>query len=112
GNGGRIWHTINGGTSDLQSVSNSIPSIFKLYQNYPNPFNSKTKIKIDIRKRGYYEMEIFNNAGKKIETLYNGELNTGQYEIIYDAKELSSGIYFYRLSGNNISETKKLILIK
>ncbi|HAY33579.1 MAG TPA: YCF48-related protein [Ignavibacteria bacterium] len=112
GNAGRIWHTSNGGISNLHNISNSVPSIFKLYQNYPNPFNGQTKIKIDISKNGIYEMDIFNTAGKKIETIFNGELNTGQYELKFDGKELSSGIYFYRLSGNYISETKKLILIK
>ncbi|MBK8983338.1 MAG: T9SS type A sorting domain-containing protein [Ignavibacteria bacterium] len=112
GNAGRIWHTTNGGMSFINNISTTIPDDFELFQNYPNPFNNKTIIKLEIIKMRNYEMEIFNIAGKKIETIFNGDLNTGQYQIIYDAKELSSGIYFYRFSGNNISETKKLILIK
>ncbi|HAY34285.1 MAG TPA: T9SS type A sorting domain-containing protein [Ignavibacteria bacterium] len=114
GNGGRIWHTIRGGDTltNINNVSTSVIKEFRLFQNYPNPFNNKTIIKLEIIKMGNYEIEIFNIAGKKIETIFNGELNTGQYEIIFNAKELSSGIYFYRLSGNNISETKKLLLIK
>ena len=112
GNAGRIWHTTNGGMSFINNISTTIPDEFELFQNYPNPFNNKTIIKLEIIKMGNYEMEIFNIAGKKIETIFNGDLNTGQYQIIYDAKELSSGNYFYRFSGNNISETKKLILIK
>lgn len=112
GNAGRIWHTTNGGTSFINNISNSLPGSFNLYQNYPNPFNSTTKIKFEINQKENYKLEIFNSLGQKIEDIHNGNLNPGQYEIVYDAKELNSGIYFYKLSGENLMETKKFVLIK
>ena len=112
GNAGRIWHTTNGGTSSIQIFSNQIPEEFKLYQNYPNPFNAETKISFSIKQFGKYNLEIYNNLGQRVIEIFNKELSTGVYETTFDASGLNSGIYFYRLSGNNISLTKKFVLIK
>ena len=112
GNAGRIWHTTNGGTSSIQTISNEIPEEFQLNQNYPNPFNSQTKITFNIKHYGKYSMVIFNNLGQKIIEVFSDKLAEGVYETTFDASDLNSGVYFYRLTGNNISLTKKFVLIK
>ncbi|MEO8446578.1 MAG: T9SS type A sorting domain-containing protein, partial [bacterium] len=112
GNGGRIWHTDNGGISSVVNISNVIPERFQLDQNYPNPFNSQTKLSFSIIQPGFYSLEIYNNLGQKITEIFNQNFSAGNYITSLDASDLNSGIYFYKLSGNNLSLTKKLLLIK
>ncbi len=112
GNGGRIWNTTNGGISSIQNISNETPEEAKLHQNYPNPFNSRTKISFSIKKFGNYSLEIYNNLGQRIIEIFNKKISDGVYEITFDASDLNSGVYFYRLNGNNLSLTRKFILIK
>ena len=85
---------------------------FKLNQNFPNPFNPSTKIMFDIAKPGNYELAVYNMLGKKIAELAKGEFTEGNYEVLFEGNELSSGIYFYSLSGNGISFTKKMVFLK
>ena len=83
-----------------------------LNQNFPNPFNSTTNIRFSIINKSKYKLEIFNSLGKKVNNAFEQELDKGNYGIMYDAQDLSTGVYFYRLSGDVFSETKKFILIK
>lgn len=83
-----------------------------LDQNYPNPFNSITLVKFRILNPGNTKFEIFDINGKKVSTILNEFLYSGSYEIRLDSKELSSGIYFYKLTSNNFSDIKKMIIIK
>jgi hypothetical protein len=100
--------------------STSIPAEYSLSQNYPNPFNSVTKIKFSIPRNSDVRLEIYDMLGRQVELLVNREYNPGFYEIAFDAKELPSGIYFYRLvvidktvSAEKIySNVKKMALIK
>lgn len=113
GNGGRIWHTLNGGMSSINNSSSfTISENFELYQNYPNPFNSSTLIKLDIARSGFYRMEIFNTSGKIVKEIFNQNFRQGTFDVIIDGNELGSGIYFYKLSGSEFSHTKKFVLIK
>ncbi len=89
-----------------------IPTKFSLKQNYPNPFNPKTKIKYEIAKSGFVNLKVFDVLGREIKTLVNENKNAGYYEIDFDANNLNSGIYFYKLTTNNFSEMKKMILVK
>ncbi|MEJ5261803.1 MAG: Type 1 glutamine amidotransferase-like domain-containing protein [Ignavibacterium sp.] len=115
---------------NLTEVENEIditqPKDFVLYQNYPNPFNPKTTISFSIPTSPFnpspYEGEgnwerfisltVYDIVGQKIIALLSENLSPGLYEIEFDASELSSGIYFYRLSTPNYSETKSMILLK
>ncbi len=100
------------------SVENEIIfSEFKLEQNYPNPFNPTTKIKYSIPDNEKSEMPnvkilIYDILGKVISTLVNRYQNPGNYEIIFNANNLPSGIYFYKLQAGNFISTKKMILTK
>ena len=83
-----------------------------LYQNFPNPFNSITKIKFSIPKLDIVKIKIYDILGNEIRTLLNDSKTTGHYEIEFDANNLPSGIYFYRIISGSYSETKKMILLR
>ena len=99
-------------TNGIQQTGNEIPDKFSLSQNYPNPFNPVTHFKFSIPKSGYVELAVYDISGKEIESIVKAELNAGNYEYEWGAKNYSSGIYFYTIKYNNITETKKMLLIK
>ena len=85
---------------------------FQLYQNYPNPFNPSTKIKYYIPQNSFVKITLHDILGSEIRTLVNENAQPGNYEIILDGSDLSSGMYFVRLSSENIQKTLKISLIK
>ncbi len=100
--------------NDITGVENenNLPSEFSLSQNYPNPFNPTTTIEFSIPTNGIYTLEVFNILGQKVATLLNGNLEQGNHKAIFNATNLSTGIYMYRLSGNNLNITKKMMILK
>lgn len=92
--------------------NNSQISSFELKQNFPNPFNPVTLIKYFIPNKNFVELKIYDSKGTEVQTLINNFQNEGEYEISFDAKNLASGIYYYKLSAGNFSDTKKMILLK
>ena len=99
-------------TVGIIPISTTIPSKFELSQNYPNPFNPATKINFALPKTGFTSLKVFSVEGKEVASLVNNELTAGTYTFEFDASGLSSGIYFYTLKADNISETKKMFLVK
>ncbi len=89
-----------------------VPNEFVLYQNYPNPFNPSTTIKFSVPNRGPVRLIVFNSLGQEISTLVNEEKETGNHEVRFNASDLSSGVYFYRLQTVAGVETKKMVLKK
>ena len=85
---------------------------FQLYQNYPNPFNPSTKIKYYIPHNSFVKITLHDILGSEIRTLVNENAQPGNYEILLDGSDLSSGMYFVRLSLENIQRTLKISLIK
>jgi photosystem II stability/assembly factor-like uncharacterized protein len=112
GQAGLLYNTQNGGGVNILNISSKIPEKYLLRQNYPNPFNPSTSIEFDIKKSNNIKIDIFNTAGILIETILNRKLSAGSYKINWDSKNLSSGIYFYRLTTDEFSETKRMTLIK
>ena len=112
GTGGLITKTLNGGITSIIQSGNSIPGNFLLSQNYPNPFNPSTGIKFNIAKTGNVSIKVYDIIGKEVATIINQDLNPGTYDINFDASELPSGTYFYRLQTDGFTDTKKMILIK
>ena len=106
------WLLTGGMVSVNENQSVKVPTTFALHQNYPNPFNPKTKIKYEIAKNGFVNLKVFDVLGREIKTLVNENKNVGVYEIEFEANNLNSGIYFYKLTTNNFSEMKKMILVK
>ena len=85
---------------------------FQLYQNYPNPFNPSTKIKYYIPQNSFVKITLHDILGSEIRTLVNENVQTGNYEIALDGSDLSSGMYFVRLSSENVQKSIKISLIK
>ncbi|UCE07045.1 MAG: T9SS type A sorting domain-containing protein [bacterium] len=96
------------------------PSLFMLDQNYPNPFNLSTTIQFLLTRSCFVTLQVFNISGEEVTTLISQEITAGKYVLNWDALDLASGIYFYRLHARSIDseqsvdffETKKLTLIK
>jgi len=99
-------------TSDIRTISENIPQEFYLSQNYPNPFNPTTKINFDVPQNEFITLKIYDNLGKEIVTLVNEKLSPGSYSVDWNASEYPSGVYFYRLSTGNFTQTKRMILLK
>lgn len=108
-------------TSTGENNSDVIPNKFELYQNYPNPFNPYTTINYDLPEQAFVSLIIFDVLGREVKKLVNEEKPAGKYSVQFDAGNLSSGVYFYKISFDNVSnrmafdglnKTMKLILIK
>jgi hypothetical protein len=80
--------------------------------NLPNPFNSTTTIRFSIPKTGYITLKVFDVLGNEIETLVDGEMSAGEHSVVFDAKHLASGVYFYRLTTPTFSQAKSMEMIK
>ncbi len=98
--------------SDIISVDNLAPNGFVLEQNYPNPFNPSTHIKYAVANKQFVSIKVYDVLGNEISVLVNEEKAAGTYEVEFNASELTSGIYFYRLRVGQFVETKKMILLK
>lgn len=100
------------GIVSVQNISNEIPSHFKLHQNFPNPFNPETRITFEIKNRDNVNLSVYDIRGKKVSELVDKQLTPGFYQFEFNGSNLSSGIYYYRISLGRFSETKKMVLIK
>ncbi|GAB5408227.1 MAG: hypothetical protein BalsKO_05920 [Balneolaceae bacterium] len=89
-----------------------VPSAITLHQNYPNPFNPTTTISFELNQPSEVTLTVFDALGRTVTTLVNEQKSTGSYSVNFDASNLSSGIYFYRLEAGAFIETKRLTLIK
>ena len=89
-----------------------LPKEFVLEQNYPNPFNPTTEIRFELAKTGRVTLKVYNIMGQEVASLTDGILAAGMHEIVFDAKDLASGIYVYRLEARNFSESKKMVVMK
>jgi hypothetical protein len=96
----------------IQPVSGEVPNDYSLSQNYPNPFNPTTNIKFALPKNGIVSVKIYDILGNLVNTIYDGYKAAGYYNASFDGSNLSSGIYFYKISSGNFSDTKKMVLIK
>jgi hypothetical protein len=85
---------------------------YSLSQNYPNPFNPETKIDFTIPKNGFVSIKIYDITGKEIYTLVSSNMNKGSYSVDFNASNISTGIYFYKITSGSFTDTKKMILIK
>jgi len=94
----------------------ALPEDFSLEQNYPNPFNPATKIKFSIVESGLVTLKVYNLLGQEVVTLVNETLNSGVYNIDFDASSaaggLTSGTYLYKITAGNFSSSKKMLLVK
>jgi len=85
---------------------------FALEQNYPNPFNPSTTIRFSLERPGFARLSIYNLLGQEVATICATDLGAGQHTMKWDARNLPSGVYFYRLESDRFDETKRLILAR
>ncbi len=97
--------------SVAQSSPNS-PGSFTLDQNYPNPFNPSTIISYRLSQSSPVSLKVYDLLGRVVATLVSGVQQAGAYRIVFDARSLASGLYFYRLQASNLTQVKKMILLK
>jgi hypothetical protein len=100
------------GSTGVEVIDETISSDFQLSQNFPNPFNPSTTIQFSIPVEGFVSLNVFNALGEKVSTLVSENLNAGAYKFEWNTANLPSGIYFYRLSANEYSVSKKMILLR
>ena len=121
-----VWQVVDGGypifawqdpadaviPTSADGPVQEIPMAFDLCQNYPNPFNPTTQIQFDIPEQAEVTLEVFNAMGQRITVLASGSYQAGQHTVVFDATDLASGIYIYRLQAGSFSQTQKMMLVK
>ncbi|HIM27032.1 MAG TPA: T9SS type A sorting domain-containing protein [Candidatus Marinimicrobia bacterium] len=108
---------VNTGTAGVNSDESLIPKEFALYDNYPNPFNPTTQIAVDLPEAAATEITVWNIMGQRVATLYSGDLRAGHHTVNfngrdYNGKQLTSGMYLYRVAAGKYNATKKMTLMK
>jgi len=98
--------------TDVKSDEQTIPSDYALFQNYPNPFNPTTYIRFQLPKESNVKLTIYDAIGREIVTLVNNRLNAGTHTIEWNAKNMASGVYLYRIEADNFVKTNKMLLLK
>ncbi len=99
-------------TIDVSSMKvNQVPESYELSQNYPNPFNASTVIKFGLPNDAHVTLDVFNILGQRVTTLKNEFMSAGQHQVTWNSDE-ASGVYFYRLTTDEFSETRKMTLLK
>jgi hypothetical protein len=88
------------------------PQAYQLSQNYPNPFNPVTQIQYNLPEQTHVRLEVFNSLGQKVMELVNSQQLAGSHTASFDATELSSGVYLYKITTPSFSQTKKMLLVK
>jgi endonuclease/exonuclease/phosphatase family metal-dependent hydrolase len=107
-----VLTSFNENVVNVDDGSSIYPNKYNLFQNYPNPFNPTTTISYEIYKEGNVTLKIFDFLGREIENIRIGFKPVGFYKRKFDASNLPSGVYFYRLTVNNFTSTKKMILLQ
>jgi hypothetical protein len=95
-----------------EEVLQGIPSSYDMSQNYPNPFNPSTTIKFAVVEGTDVQLSVYDASGKEVKQLVNGFRQAGNYSVTFDASDLSSGIYYYRILMNGFISTNKMVLLK
>lgn len=89
-----------------------IPDLYSLSQNYPNPFNPSTEINFGVKETGLVSLKVYDILGNLVKVLVDKEMNAGYYNVTFNAENLSSSVYFYKIQVNNFSEVKKMMLLR
>ncbi len=90
----------------------ALPAEFTLYQNYPNPFNPSTKIAFSLPRSAVASLKVYDMLGREAATIVNGYTTSGTHEVQFDATNLASGVYIYKLTSGSFTELKKMMLLK
>ena len=107
-----VWRRAYSDIIGINNISTEIPAKYSLSQNYPNPFNPSTNLEFGVSKLGFVSLKIYDLLGKEVVTLVNEKLNPGKYRVEFDGSSLTSGVYFYRITSGDFTETKRMLLVK
>ncbi|NUO84450.1 endo-1,4-beta-xylanase, partial [candidate division KSB1 bacterium] len=99
-------------TTNVKDFNGNVPKVFVLNQNYPNPFNPTTQIGYSVSQNGFVSLKVYDFLGKEVATLFEGIRASGNYTATFDARQLASGVYLYRMQAGNFWATKKLVLAR
>lgn len=108
----RTWQATKTLVSSVEQLSAVPPNTFELFQNYPNPFNPLTIIEYLLPREEFVSLKVFSALGQEVAVLANERKSAGRHSVIFDAHNVSSGVYFYRLQAESYIDTKKLLLVK
>jgi hypothetical protein len=111
GQGGKVCLTKRDIVLGVENTQPSIPPPFILQQNYPNPFNPSTTISFSVGRQAFVSLRVFDLLGSEVASLVNEKKDVGKYEVVFDALNLSSGVYFYRLSVGDFLKTNKMVVL-
>jgi len=98
-------------STDVQPTSD-LPAVYQLDQNYPNPFNPSTVIGYVIPRSAFVRLELFDILGRRVGTLVSGPQGFGPHSVVFDGAGLATGVYFYRLSAEGFTQTRKMMIIR
>jgi hypothetical protein len=107
-----VSYTEVNATTSVPSGPIGVAKTFSLAQNYPNPFNPSTQIQFSVPKAGYVTLKVYDMLGREVATLINGQLVPSSYSITWNAANVASGVYLYKLDAGSYSATKKMVLMK
>ncbi|MCF7803309.1 MAG: DUF5123 domain-containing protein [Candidatus Marinimicrobia bacterium] len=99
-------------TTTAVDGENAVPGEYVLNQNYPNPFNPSTTIEYTLKKSAHTQINVYNVKGELVETLVNQTMNQGTHKVRFNANALPAGLYYYQLKTDDISEVRKMVLLK
>ncbi|HTR80377.1 MAG TPA: T9SS type A sorting domain-containing protein [Bacteroidota bacterium] len=105
------FDVVNSGTS-VGAQNNVTPNKFELVQNYPNPFNPSTQINYSIANNAHVTLKVYNVLGQEVASLVNGNETAGSHSVTFNASNLASGMYIYKLASDNFTSVKKMMLLK
>lgn len=107
--------SFEGGSLLITSIESNelrIPKTFFIDQNYPNPFNPATAIRFGLPSASQVSAKVFNMLGQEVANLFEGRLNAGEHELLFDAEHLTSGIYFYQIQAGSFMGVKRMVLLR
>jgi hypothetical protein len=111
-----VWvdavHVIEFAATDVRNTENMVVKEFALEQNYPNPFNPTTVINFSLPKASDVQLSVYNILGEKITELVNGKMVAGNHSVNFNATNLASGMYIFRIQAGNFVSVKKMMLLK
>ncbi len=108
-----FWYlTVRELATSVEQIPSSVPKEFRLQQNYPNPFNPTTTIQFALPQRSNVTLKLYDILGRRVATLVDEELEPGVHKVNFDAEDLASGVYFYRIQAETFVRTKKLMLLR
>jgi hypothetical protein len=90
----------------------TVPTEVTLLQNYPNPFNPSTVIRFGLPQKNHVRLELYNTLGQRVAKLVDELMDGGYHEVVFENPGLASGVYFYRLTTTNFTQTRRLVLVQ